>query len=102
MFSLLLLKKLECSLLGDIARLLQLLERLQPRSMLSLGYDAALSGLHQVLLGQPTGSVLGRAVPHLGLRARCHSLAAAHVVLTRRIRIRGIGRIHGVHFYTSS
>jgi hypothetical protein len=79
--SLLLLKELERALLGDIARLLELLDRLLARGVLLLGNDATLLGLHQVLLGQATGSVLGRAVPHLRLGANSGHLAAHHVVL---------------------
>ncbi len=43
---LLLFEQLEGSLLGDIARLLQLLERLEARGVLLLGHDAALASLH--------------------------------------------------------
>ena len=98
--SLLLLKKLERALLGHITGLLQLLQGLQARSMLLLGHDAALASLHQVLLGQATGSVLGRAVPHLGLRAYRDHLTTGLVILTSHVR-----RIHrvrigiGIHFY---
>jgi len=77
----LLFEQLERALLGDIARLLELLDRLLARGVLLLGNDAALLGLHQVLLGQATGSVLGRAVPHLRLGANSGHLAAHHVVL---------------------
>jgi len=65
--------------------------------VLLLGHDAALASLHQVLLGEATGSVLGRTVPHLGLRASGDHLAARLHVLAghvRRVRI-------GVHFYIS-
>lgn len=74
--SLLLLKKLEGALLGNIASLLQLLQGLEARGVLLLGYNAALASLHQILLGQATGSVLGRSVKHLGLRARSHHSAS--------------------------
>jgi len=100
--SLLLLKKLEGALLGDIASLLQLLERLLARGVLLLGHDAALLGLHQVLLGQTTGSVLGRAVPDLRLGANSRHLTASLDILTRNIGglgVRGRGRIR-VHFYS--
>ncbi len=51
--------------------------------MLLLGDDAALAGLHQILLGEATGSVLGRSVPDLRLGASRHHLAAAsHGILT--------------------
>ena len=74
--SLLLLKELEGALLGDIASLLQLLQGLEARGVLLLGYNAALASLHQILLGQTTGSVLGGAVKHLGLGSRSHHLAS--------------------------
>lgn len=50
--------------------------------MLLLGYNAALASLHQILLGQATGSVLGRSVKHLGLRARGHHSASHLHILT--------------------
>jgi hypothetical protein len=78
--SLLLFEKLKRALLGDIASLLELLERLLARRVLLLRHDAALAGLHQILLDQPTGSVLGRAVPNLRLRANRRHLAASHVL----------------------
>jgi hypothetical protein len=92
-----LLKKLEGALLGDIARLLELGERLLACGVLLLRHNAALASLHQVLLGEPTGSVLGRTVPHLGLRASRHHLATRLHILAGHVR-----RIHrvGVHFYT--
>ena len=66
--------------------------------MLLLGHDAALLGLHQVLLGEATGSVLGRAVPDLGLRARGDHLAARLHVLASHVH--GVGVRVGVHFYS--
>jgi len=87
----LLFEQLEGSLLGDIARLLQLLERLEARGVLLLGHDAALASLHQVLLGQATGSVLGRSVVDLGLGANRYNLATALDILASHVR--------GVHFY---
>ena len=56
--------------------------------MLLAADDATLLGLHQVLLGQPTGSVLGRAVVDLGLCADCPLASATHhrgVILTRAV-----------------
>jgi len=44
--------------------------------VLLLGHNAALASLHQILLGQATGSVLGGAVKHLGLGSRSHHLAS--------------------------
>ena len=78
---LLLLKELEGALLGHVARLLELLESLEARSVLLLGNDATLLGLHEVLLGQATGSVLGRSVPDLGLRASRHHRATFLLIL---------------------
>ena len=71
---LLLLKELEGALLGHVARLLELLESLEARSVLLLGNDAT-------LLGQATGSVLGRSVPDLGLRASRHHRATFLLIL---------------------
>ena len=77
---LLLLEQLERALLGDVASLLQLCQRLLARGVLALGYNATLARLHQVLLDQATGSVLGGAVPDLRLRAdRWDLRAASHV-----------------------
>jgi hypothetical protein len=65
--SLLLLEKLECALLGNISCLLELLHRLEASGVLLLGDNATLSGLHQILLGEATGSVSGSPVPNLRL-----------------------------------
>ncbi len=72
MFSLLFAEEFKGSLLGNITGLLELLERLEARGVLALGNDASLLGLHQILLGQATGSVLGRPVPDLGLGTNGH------------------------------
>jgi hypothetical protein len=74
---LLLLEELERALLGDVALLLQLCQRLLARGVLALGYNATLARLHQVLLDQATGSVLGGAVPDLRLGADRWDLRAA-------------------------
>ena len=74
---LLLLEELERALLGDVASLLQLRQRLLARGVLTLRYNAPLARLHQVLLDQATGSVLGGAVPDLRLRADRWELRAA-------------------------
>jgi hypothetical protein len=84
---LLLLKELEGALLGNIARLLELAERLEARGVLLLGHNATLLGLHEILLGQPTGSVLGRSVPDLGLGASSNHSAAILLILA------------SIHFY---
>jgi len=58
--------------------------------VLPLANNATLLGLHEVLLGQPTGRVLRRAVVHLALganrdlRAAHHSLVA---VLASRVHL---------------
>lgn len=90
---LLLLKELEGALLGNIASLLELAESLEARGVLLLGNNATLLGLHQILLGQATGSVLGRTVPNLRLRANRHHLTTRLVILTSNVV---------VHFYTET
>ena len=62
-----LLEELEGALLGDISGLSQLLDCLEACCVLGLGYNAALAGLHEILLLEATGGVLGRAVVNLGL-----------------------------------
>ena len=84
---LLLLEELERALLGDVASLLQLSQRLLARRVLALGYNATLARLHQVLLDQATGSVLGGAVPDLSLGAdRWELRAAVHAHVHARAR----------------
>jgi len=82
-------KELESPLLGLEARLEQTLQGLLARSVLLATDNATLLGLHQVLLGQPTGSVLGRAVVDLSLGAHSGDLASAThhrgVILTRAV-----------------
>ena len=87
-FPQLLAEKLECTLLGLVACLEQPLQCLLARRVLLAAHDATLLGLHQVLLGEPTGSVLSSPVVDLGLCAHSgHLLASAThhrgVVLTR-------------------
>jgi hypothetical protein len=94
--SLLLLKKLEGTLLGDITSLLELLESLEASSVFLLGNDATLSGLHQILLGQTTGSVLGSSVPDLGLGASSNHLTTGLDILASHVSRVGVR----VHFYT--
>ncbi len=51
--------------------------------MLAAADDTTLLGLHQILLSQATGSVLGRSVKDLGLGSNGGHLGASHhVVLT--------------------
>ena len=78
-----LLEQLERALLGNIALLLQELDRLEARRVLLLAHDAALAGLHEILLGKATGGVLGRAVEHLGLRAHRDLRTTLLSILTR-------------------
>lgn len=97
---LLLLEELERALLGDVASLLQLRQRLLARGVLALRYNAPLARLHQVLLDQATGSVLGGAVPDLRLGAdRWELRAATHVhvhVLTSTVV--AVVRVHLLYF----
>jgi len=72
-----LLEELEGALLGDISGLSQLLDCLEACCVLGLGYNAALAGLHEVLLDQATGSVLGGSVEDLCLATNCDH--AAHL-----------------------
>ena len=86
----LLLKELECTFFRLVTRLVQLVNRLYPQKMLLAADDAPLV-LHQILRGQATARVLGRAVvdlrlaAHRNLRrlARLTSVLAAEHFLTR-------------------
>lgn len=49
--------------------------------MLTLAYNATLLGFHEVALGQPTGSVLRRAVVDLALGANRYHRASHHWIL---------------------
>lgn len=91
---LLLLEELERALLGDVASLLQLRQRLLARGVLALRYNAPLARLHQVLLDQATGSVLGGAVPDLRLRADRWELRAASHVLASIV----VNSVHLLYF----
>ena len=94
-----LLEQLEGALLGDVARLLELSQSLLARRVLLLADNATLARLHQVLLGQATGSVLGGAVVDLSLGADSRRLAALHI-LARHVRgVSSIRRVRGVHFF---
>ena len=76
-----LLEELEGTLLGDVAELTQLLDCLLARRVLAAADDATTLGLHQILLGEATGSVLGGAVENGRLGAHggdlCTSLLLA-------------------------
>lgn len=83
-----LLKQLERALLRDISQLTQTLDRLQASRVLLLANNAALLRLHQVLLRQPTGRVLGRAVENLGRAARRdHATLLLTVLASSHIRV---------------
>ncbi len=77
-----LLEELESTLLGHVAHLLQLLDRLQTGRMLLTADDATSLGLHQVLLGEAAGRVMCGAVEHLGLGANGDLSATALAILT--------------------
>ncbi len=78
---LLTLEELECPLLGHIAELLELLNRLEASSVLALADDATGPCLHKVLLLQTTGGVVCSTMPNLSLAANSRNLRAAiHVV----------------------
>jgi len=81
MRSVLLAHQLERALLGLVSLGEELLDRLQARRVLLLAYNATLLGLHEILLGQPTGRVLRRAVVYLALGANRHLRATHHILL---------------------
>jgi hypothetical protein len=59
----------ELTLLGDVAELTEGLDGLLAGGVLLLGNNTASAGLHEVLLKETTGSVLGSAVEDFGLGA---------------------------------
>ena len=93
-----LLEKLEGSLLGNIASLAETGESLEARRVLLLADNATVLGLHEVLLCQATGRVLGGTVPHLSGTARGGNLRATLLAILTR----GILTVlaSGVHFYS--
>ena len=72
-----LLKQFEGTLLGDIAELLQLLNRLEASGMFPLANNATGPGLHEVLPLETTGGVVCSTMPYLGLAANSCNLSAA-------------------------
>ncbi len=72
------MEKLEGALLRLEALGVKTLESLLARSMLLLADDATLLGLHQILLGESTGSVLGSSVVDLRLGAHSEHLTTNH------------------------
>ena len=93
-----LVKELEGALLRLEALSEQLLDGLLSSGVLLLGNDATLLGLHQILLSEATGSVLGGSVIDLRLGANSHHLSSHHVVVLAILTSR-IHRVHRVHFY---
>lgn len=88
----LLAEQLEGALLGHIAELAEALDRLLARRVLLLAHNATRLRLHQVLLRQTTGRVLGRAVENLGRAARGHHGAALLIIAIHAILASGIIR----------
>ena len=75
------LEQLECPLLSDITKLLELLNRLEASGMFPLADDATSPGLHEVLPLEATGGVVSTTMPNLGLASNCRGLrSASHVV----------------------
>jgi len=75
------MEELEGALLGLEALGVKTLESLLACSVLLLRHDATLSGLHQILLGQATGSMLGSSMKHLGLGAHSDCGTSHHVAI---------------------
>jgi hypothetical protein len=93
------MEKLEGALLGLEALGVKTLESLLTRSVLLLADDTTLLGLHQILLGESTGSVLGGSVVDLGLGAHSDHLSTNH---RRVIAVVVAILTSGVHFYIST
>ncbi len=82
-----LLEESKLALLGSVSHLTQTLDCLEAGGVLATRHNLALV-LHQVLLGETTGSVLGRTMPDLGLGAHRNLRTAhhaVHVVSTHRV-----------------
>ena len=79
------MEELERSLLGLEALGVKTLECLLARGVLALADNATLLGLHQILLGQATGSVLGGSVEDLGLGAHSDRGATDHHIVVLAI-----------------
>jgi hypothetical protein len=73
-------EQLEGSAPGLVALAGQILQGLLAGGHLPAADDAAVLVLHQVLLLQTTGGMLGSAVEHLSLRANSH-LKLSHLIL---------------------
>ena len=72
------MEKLEGALLGLEALGVKALESLLASGVFTLADNATLLGLHQVFLGQATGSVLGGSMVDLGLGAHSDHLSTDH------------------------
>ena len=94
------MEKLEGALLGLVALGVKTLESLLARGVLLLADDATLLSLHQILLGESTGSVLGSSVEHLGLGAHGDHLSTNHRGVVAVIIVAIL--TSGVHFYIST
>jgi hypothetical protein len=81
------MEKLEGALLGLEALCEQTLNSLLPRGVLALADNAPLSGLHQILFDQATGSMLGSSVKHLGLGAHRDGGTSHHIAIAIAIVI---------------
>jgi len=75
------MEKLEGALLGLEALGVKTLESLLARGVLALADNATLLSLHQIFLGQATGSVLGSSVEHLRLGAHSDCGTSHHVAI---------------------
>lgn len=74
-------EELELALLGDVAELAERLDRLAASGLLAAAHDATTLRLNEVLACEATGSVLGRAVVDLRLRADGGDLGTTRHVL---------------------
>jgi hypothetical protein len=80
----LLREEAELALLGYIAQSAQLLDRLLTSRLLAAADNATTLSLHQILLVETTGGVLGSAMEHLGLGSySLHMATTSHVVTAR-------------------
>lgn len=75
-----LVEQTERALLGLVALAGQVLQSLLAGHHLAAAHDAAMLVLHQILLLQTTGRVLGGAVEHLSLGTNSH-LKLGHLIL---------------------
>ncbi len=75
-----------------------MLESLEASGVFTLGNDATLLGLHQILLGETTGSVLGSSMPDLRLGANSHHSTTILVIVLVLILLILTSVVD--HFYT--